>query len=158
MVHSYNNSYRLGFQLIMYAHVHMCNGVGLPCICATKEKGGSQDYNTSSTALQTSSFYFLSQQSRLFVGLGFPFEGPAPLEAIAQGCVFLNPKVNPPVDRDSSDFFQRKPTNRQVQCVSLSLCIMCSSSHLVSWLSLLHTFIMNVVRRKNCPGGLAHAP
>ena len=31
---------------------------------------------------------------QLFIGLGFPYEGPAPLEAIAQGCVFLNPKVS----------------------------------------------------------------
>ena len=30
----------------------------------------------------------------MFVGLGFPFEGPAPLEAIASGAVFLNPKVS----------------------------------------------------------------
>ena len=30
---------------------------------------------------------------QLFIGLGFPFEGPGPLEAIANGAVFLNPKV-----------------------------------------------------------------
>ncbi|VDN35765.1 unnamed protein product, partial [Cylicostephanus goldi] len=28
----------------------------------------------------------------IFVGLGFPFEGPAPLEAIANGAIFINPK------------------------------------------------------------------
>lgn len=28
---------------------------------------------------------------KIFVGLGFPYEGPAPLEAIADGAVFLNP-------------------------------------------------------------------
>lgn len=31
---------------------------------------------------------------QLFVGLGFPYEGPAPLEAIANGCFFINPKVS----------------------------------------------------------------
>ena len=31
--------------------------------------------------------------SQVFIGLGFPYEGPAPIEAITQGCVFLNPKV-----------------------------------------------------------------
>lgn len=30
---------------------------------------------------------------QVFVGLGFPYEGPAPLEAIANGCFFINPKV-----------------------------------------------------------------
>ena len=61
---------------------------------------------------------FLPQQSRLFVGLGFPYEGPAPLEAIAQGSVFLNPKVSPPVDRTNSKFFQKKPTNRKVDRIA----------------------------------------
>ena len=35
--------------------------------------------------------FILSNQ--VFIGLGFPYEGPAPLEAIAQGCIFLNAKV-----------------------------------------------------------------
>ena len=26
--------------------------------------------------------------------MGFPYEGPAPLEAVANGAAFLNPKVN----------------------------------------------------------------
>ena len=30
---------------------------------------------------------------QVFIGLAFPYEGPGPLEAIAQGCVFINPKV-----------------------------------------------------------------
>ena len=29
----------------------------------------------------------------MFAGLGFPFEGPAPLEAIANGMVYLNPII-----------------------------------------------------------------
>ncbi|XP_028399780.1 alpha-1,6-mannosylglycoprotein 6-beta-N-acetylglucosaminyltransferase A-like [Dendronephthya gigantea] len=36
----------------------------------------------------------LLQQSKVFVGLGFPFEGPAPLEAVANGAAFINPKVS----------------------------------------------------------------
>ena len=38
----------------------------------------------------------------MFVGLGFPYEGPAPLEAIADGCFFLNPKFSPPIGKFSS--------------------------------------------------------
>ena len=30
---------------------------------------------------------------QVFVGLGQPYEGPAALEALANGCFFLNPKV-----------------------------------------------------------------
>ena len=35
------------------------------------------------------------QETKVFVGLGFPYEGPAPLEAIASGCFFLNPRIDP---------------------------------------------------------------
>ena len=51
---------------------------------------------------------------QLFVGLGFPYEGPAPLEAIANGCAFLNPKFNPPKSSKNTDFFIGKPTLREV--------------------------------------------
>lgn len=52
---------------------------------------------------------------QVFVGLSFPFEGPAPLEALANGCVFLNPRLNPPQSRLNSDFFKEKPTIREVR-------------------------------------------
>jgi len=51
---------------------------------------------------------------QLFIGLGFPYEGPAPLEAIAQGCVFINPKFSPPHSSLNTKFFKGKPTHRQV--------------------------------------------
>ncbi|XP_065834135.1 alpha-1,6-mannosylglycoprotein 6-beta-N-acetylglucosaminyltransferase A-like isoform X2 [Oscarella lobularis] len=54
----------------------------------------------------------LLQETKVFVGLGFPFEGPAPLEAIANGCFFLNPKLDPPLNRLNSRFFKSKPTLR----------------------------------------------
>ncbi len=46
--------------------------------------------------------------------MGFPYEGPAPLEAIASGCVFLNPQLNPPLDRYNSAFLKGKPTLRSL--------------------------------------------
>lgn len=52
---------------------------------------------------------------QLFVGLSFPYEGPAPLEAIANGCAFLNPKFNPPKSSKNTDFFKGKPTLREVR-------------------------------------------
>lgn len=51
---------------------------------------------------------------QVFVGLGFPYEGPAPIEAIALGCVFLQPRFHPPHSSDNNDFYKGKPTTRQV--------------------------------------------
>lgn len=56
----------------------------------------------------------LLESSKVFVGLGQPFEGPAALEALANGCFFLNPKFVPPLDRNNAGFFAGKPFNRKV--------------------------------------------
>ncbi|XP_040057279.2 alpha-1,6-mannosylglycoprotein 6-beta-N-acetylglucosaminyltransferase A-like [Gasterosteus aculeatus] len=56
----------------------------------------------------------LLRQSKVFVGLSFPYEGPAPLEAIANGCVFLNPKLDPPRSSLNTQFFKGKPNIREV--------------------------------------------
>lgn len=57
---------------------------------------------------------FFCRSLQLFVGLSFPYEGPAPLEAIANGCAFLNPKFNPPKSSKNTDFFKGKPTLREL--------------------------------------------
>ncbi|XP_057201460.1 alpha-1,6-mannosylglycoprotein 6-beta-N-acetylglucosaminyltransferase B isoform X1 [Triplophysa rosa] len=56
----------------------------------------------------------LLRKAKLFMGLGFPYEGPAPLEAIANGCVFLQPKFNPARSSQNHEFFRGKPTSREV--------------------------------------------
>ncbi|KAL6732338.1 hypothetical protein Aduo_003107 [Ancylostoma duodenale] len=56
----------------------------------------------------------LLKSVNIFVGLGFPFEGPAPLEAIAHGAVFINPKFDPPKSRLNTAFFYDKPTLREL--------------------------------------------
>ena len=56
----------------------------------------------------------LLRQSKIFIGLGFPYEGPAPLEAIANGAVFINPKFNPPHNSKNTKFFKGKPTERKL--------------------------------------------
>ncbi|CAG5119179.1 unnamed protein product [Candidula unifasciata] len=56
----------------------------------------------------------LLQKAKIFVGLGFPYEGPAPLEAIANGAVFLNPKFDPPHSSKNNKFFKGKPTQREI--------------------------------------------
>lgn len=58
---------------------------------------------------------------QLFVGLSFPYEGPAPLEAIANGCAFLNPKFNPPKSSKNTDFFKGKPTLREVSGADITI-------------------------------------
>uniref|UniRef100_A0A8C1TMZ8 alpha-1,6-mannosyl-glycoprotein 6-beta-N-acetylglucosaminyltransferase n=1 Tax=Cyprinus carpio TaxID=7962 RepID=A0A8C1TMZ8_CYPCA len=57
---------------------------------------------------------FLLRETKLFVGLSFPYEGPAPLEAIASGCAFLNPRFDPPKSSKNTDFFKGKPTLREL--------------------------------------------
>ncbi|KAM4608651.1 alpha-1,6-mannosylglycoprotein 6-beta-N-acetylglucosaminyltransferase A-like [Polymixia lowei] len=56
----------------------------------------------------------LLRQSKVFVGLSFPYEGPAPLEAIANGCAFLNPRLHPPQSSLNTAFFKGKPNIREV--------------------------------------------
>ncbi|XP_074645665.1 alpha-1,6-mannosylglycoprotein 6-beta-N-acetylglucosaminyltransferase A-like [Tubulanus polymorphus] len=56
----------------------------------------------------------LLHTSKLFLGLGFPYEGPAPLEAIANGAAFINPRFNPPHGSRNTDFFKGKPTQREL--------------------------------------------
>ena len=51
---------------------------------------------------------------KVFIGLGFPYEGPAPLEGIAHGAIFLNPKFNAKQIESASKFFKDKPTKRKV--------------------------------------------
>uniref|UniRef100_A0A0L8FZ24 alpha-1,6-mannosyl-glycoprotein 6-beta-N-acetylglucosaminyltransferase n=1 Tax=Octopus bimaculoides TaxID=37653 RepID=A0A0L8FZ24_OCTBM len=64
--------------------------------------------------LKGEELHTLLRESKLFIGLGFPYEGPAPLEAIANGCVFLNPKFNPPHSSKNIPFFKGKPTSRNL--------------------------------------------
>lgn len=52
--------------------------------------------------------------SQLFIGFGFPYEGPAPLEAIANGCIFLQSRFSPPHSSLNHEFFRGKPTSREV--------------------------------------------
>uniref|UniRef100_A0AAY4AI72 alpha-1,6-mannosyl-glycoprotein 6-beta-N-acetylglucosaminyltransferase n=1 Tax=Denticeps clupeoides TaxID=299321 RepID=A0AAY4AI72_9TELE len=56
----------------------------------------------------------LLRKAKLFIGIGFPYEGPAPLEAIANGCVFLQPKFQPAHSSLNHEFFRGKPTSREV--------------------------------------------
>ncbi|XP_041828923.1 alpha-1,6-mannosylglycoprotein 6-beta-N-acetylglucosaminyltransferase B-like isoform X2 [Melanotaenia boesemani] len=59
-------------------------------------------------------FLHLLRRAKIFVGLGFPYEGPAPIEAIALGCAFLQPRFDPPHSSDNNDFYRGKPTTRKI--------------------------------------------
>lgn len=56
----------------------------------------------------------LLKKAKLFIGFGFPYEGPAPLEAVGNGCVYLQPRFNPPHSSLNHEFFRGKPTSREV--------------------------------------------
>ncbi|XP_032902328.1 coiled-coil domain-containing protein 126 [Amblyraja radiata] len=64
--------------------------------------------------LSSHNLQLLLREIKVFVGLGFPYEGPAPLEAIANGCIFLNLRFQPPKSRKNTLFFQGKPTFREL--------------------------------------------
>lgn len=55
----------------------------------------------------------LLEKTTIFFGLGFPLEGPAPLEAMAHGAVFLNAKFETPKSRKNYKFLAEKPTLRE---------------------------------------------
>ena len=61
--------------------------------CHIIKENSLTDYIISSKILLVVTFAIFCRSIQVFIGLGFPYEGPAPLEAIAQGCVFLNAKV-----------------------------------------------------------------
>ncbi|KRX23238.1 Alpha-1,6-mannosylglycoprotein 6-beta-N-acetylglucosaminyltransferase A, partial [Trichinella nelsoni] len=65
--------------------------------------------------LDSGRFNLLSREAKIFLGLGFPYEGPAPLEAVANGLVFINPKFSAPKSRLNETFFAKKPTLRQLK-------------------------------------------
>lgn len=56
----------------------------------------------------------LLSESKMFVGLGFPYDGPGPLEALAAGCVFLQPSFSPPHSKKTTIFLSGKPTSREL--------------------------------------------
>ncbi|XP_021366122.1 alpha-1,6-mannosylglycoprotein 6-beta-N-acetylglucosaminyltransferase A-like isoform X1 [Mizuhopecten yessoensis] len=78
------------------------------------KKSKFPSYVTNHGFLNGEDLHYLLRQSKIFVGLGFPYEGPAPLEAIANGCVFINPRFKPPHSSKNTPFFKGKPTQRQV--------------------------------------------
>ncbi|CAD6186460.1 unnamed protein product [Caenorhabditis auriculariae] len=55
----------------------------------------------------------LLKSVKIFFGMGFPLEGPAPLEAIANGAVFINAAFREPKTRRNNKFLSEKPTLRE---------------------------------------------
>lgn len=51
-------------------------------------------------------------ESKLFIGTGFPYEGPGPLEAMQAGTVYIQPKFLTPRSTLNSEFFRGKPNSR----------------------------------------------
>lgn len=72
------------------------------------------DYVINHGVMKADDYQRLLRKSKVFIGVGEPYEGPAPLEAISQGCVFINLKLDPPLSRENSFFFEGKPTSRQL--------------------------------------------
>ena len=74
--------------------------------------------------LNSTQFFEVLEGAKIFIGLGFPFEGPSPIEALQAGCYFINPIWEPPIGRSLDGenskeyirgFFSNKPTVRQLE-------------------------------------------
>ncbi|CAD5207879.1 unnamed protein product [Bursaphelenchus okinawaensis] len=64
--------------------------------------------------LKPPEYHGLLKRSKILLGLGFPIEGPAPLEAVANGAIYLNPVFETPKNRLNYPFFVDKPTFRNI--------------------------------------------
>ena len=64
--------------------------------------------------LKSSELTALLRKSKVFIGLGYPYDGPAPFEALAEGTVFLQHKFEIPKNRENDKFFSGKPTSRSI--------------------------------------------
>lgn len=53
------------------------------------------------------------EESKLFIGLGFPYDGPSPLEAMARGTKYINPVFNEPHYAGNTERLYGKPTLRK---------------------------------------------
>ena len=74
--------------------------------------------------LNSTQFFEVLEGAKVFIGLGFPFEGPSPIEALQAGCYFINPIWEPPIGRSLDGpnskeyirgFFSGKPTLRKLE-------------------------------------------
>ena len=74
--------------------------------------------------MNSTQFFEVLEGAKIFIGLGFPFEGPSPIEALQAGCYFINPIWEPPIGRSLDGenskeyirgFFSNKPTVRQLE-------------------------------------------
>lgn len=64
--------------------------------------------------LQANEICALLKKAKLFVGMGYPYDGPGPFEALAEGTVFLQSKFLEAKNRENDIFFRRKPTSRSI--------------------------------------------
>jgi hypothetical protein len=71
-----------------YALHATMGGVGIPKSIAVTNHGSMSPHD----------FVRLLASAELFIGLGDPIIGPSPIDALAYGCVYINPKFIPPKD------------------------------------------------------------
>ena len=64
--------------------------------------------------LKSNELTLLLRKAKLFVGLGYPYDGPGPFEALAEGTAFLQHRFNTPKNRENDKFFSGKPTSRAI--------------------------------------------
>ena len=75
---------------------------------AVKNSKDIPDYVINHGPVSGAEIKSLLEKSKIFIGVGYPYEGPGPIEALAAGAVYLQPKFSIP------HFLNGKPTLRKL--------------------------------------------
>ncbi|XP_047137924.1 alpha-1,6-mannosylglycoprotein 6-beta-N-acetylglucosaminyltransferase A isoform X1 [Hydra vulgaris] len=113
-VKMWNDPRKIKFLDLVQKYFEVHATFGNPDLKKTEPETYIPSYVVNHGVLESEKLHNLLKQTTVFIGLGFPYEGPAPLEAIADGCFFINPKFLPPIGKENHDFFKTKPTNRRL--------------------------------------------
>ena len=93
-------------------------------IVASEIESDKHLFQNNHPGLNSTQFFEVLEGAKVFIGLGFPFEGPSPIEALQAGCYFINPIWEPPIGRSLDGpnskeyirgFFSGKPTLRKLE-------------------------------------------
>lgn len=75
-------------------------------------KGTPPAYVTNHGVLTPEEYGVLLEETVLFLGVGFPLDGPSPFEAMARGCIYVNAKFPHPINSQNDSKLRGKPTLR----------------------------------------------
>lgn len=115
LVYAKLSSYIKGYEMFLQT---LSEYFDIYATCVNQERAPLPSYIHNFGPVSFQRIQELLSESKLFIGVGFPYEGPGPLEAMANGAVFLQPKFKNPVSKLNNDFFKNKPNFRKLESQS----------------------------------------